>query len=392
MAEQQTKYNPVYIDGEPWAVRLPTGGSDKHECENEWDDVLNRLGRKANSLHQNAMYSWCQDAPSGHPEYRIYRGASRINRIWNHDEPTRRHALLGFRPIFIPLNATTLLPDSSRIARMQDGTQLNMGTLYSDGNALNNPVNPTSRGDIPDYLPGAALRIGNTHKSPYKQIRVIKCGDILIADRNLLKNISWDDLNRQHLVFGTKQGYIQTEQVQGECILRYTDPEFSVNVEFSQHHVSFDDPSNHYDNAFSFAGADYSHQMAVFRNLCSQSRANCLDFKLSAKTAISSEILYFARLRYENHLISMTVAPEYRRLPEIYANNIPADNPEQLQHVLNLVYGGFLASEIDCLGQDNEQREKTTPVQLYRRAAKYLFRPNGSERFVSELLNGPQPL
>ena len=59
------------------------------------------------------------------------------------------------------------------------------------------PVNPTEDGDIPDYIPGAKLKLGAPIQDAAYQVQAIKVGNVLIADRVLLKNISWNDLHMQ---------------------------------------------------------------------------------------------------------------------------------------------------------------------------------------------------
>lgn len=50
------------------------------------------------------------------------------------------------------------------------------------------------------YKPGKTISIGET--APGKEIHWVVVNDMLIADRCILTNVSWDDLNAQNLVFG----------------------------------------------------------------------------------------------------------------------------------------------------------------------------------------------
>lgn len=95
---------------------------------------------------------------------------------------------VGFRPIFEILGPDILVPD---------GTILTVGTLYMNGQPLRVPQVPVYSGDIPNYIPGAKLKIENPLEDPAYQIRAIKIGRILAADRVLLKKISWEDLECQ---------------------------------------------------------------------------------------------------------------------------------------------------------------------------------------------------
>lgn len=52
-------------------------------------------------------------------------------------------------------------------------------------------------GDILEYAPEGTLKFMPPVENPDYQIRAIKIGGILIADRNLVFLISWDDLDKQ---------------------------------------------------------------------------------------------------------------------------------------------------------------------------------------------------
>ena len=64
------------------------------------------------------------------------------------------------------------------------------------------------------YKPGKTISIGET--APGKEIHWVVVNDMLIADRCILTEVSWDDLNAQNLVFG-KRGYYQRVPLHGEA-------------------------------------------------------------------------------------------------------------------------------------------------------------------------------
>lgn len=97
-------------------------------------------------------------------------------------------AHVGFRPVFDVTGIDTLIPNGALVAA---------ATLYMNGVPVKVPQNPTEDGDVQDYIPGARLEFRPALKDPAYMVQTIKVGDILIADRALLKNISWDDLQRQ---------------------------------------------------------------------------------------------------------------------------------------------------------------------------------------------------
>ena len=158
-------------------MRLPT-------CE-EYDLLATAVKEDNNRMHWNDMLSWCQDVDPNWTSHRAVRGY-RSARYGCYYYATLRHAHVGFRPTFKILNPDPLTPD---------GTIITVGTLYMDGKPVKVPQNPTQDGDIPNYIHGAKLEMREALDDPSYQVQAIKAGDVLIVDRVLLKNISWDDLN-----------------------------------------------------------------------------------------------------------------------------------------------------------------------------------------------------
>lgn len=161
-------------------IRLPTS--------NEYDALVKAVGGRNDIMHWKHMYSWCQDVAKETyiPSYLIRGFAS--DSFWNDKDISYINEDVGFRPIFEILGPDILVPD---------GTILTVGTLYMNGQPLRVPQVPVYSGDIPNYIPGAKLKIENPLEDPAYQIRAIKIGRILAADRVLLKKISWEDLECQ---------------------------------------------------------------------------------------------------------------------------------------------------------------------------------------------------
>lgn len=149
-------------------MRLPT-------CE-EWDSLSKIAGGSNKIFNWAEMYSWCQD--SDFLGMRIVKGRDGC-RLMRRVVETERHNAVGFRPVF---EATP---------GQQDGDIVTVGTLYMNDEPVKVPKQPILNGDIQDYVPGATLRLGQPLVDPDYQIRAIKVGNVLIADRVLLKNISW---------------------------------------------------------------------------------------------------------------------------------------------------------------------------------------------------------
>lgn len=159
--------------------RLPT-------CQ-EWDTLLRAVGESDELTHWRNMYSWCQDKDLHLASHRAVRGYPSA-RYWGDFSATHRYVRVGFRPAFDVLDSDILGPD---------GTVIMAGTLYMNDMPVKVPQNPISIGDIPDYIPGAKLELGAPIQDAAYQVQAIKIGNIMIADRVLLKNISWDDLHKQ---------------------------------------------------------------------------------------------------------------------------------------------------------------------------------------------------
>lgn len=193
-------FQAVLIDGQLYAVRLPTGGAF-HGDKSEWDNMLDILGEKNPILHAKTILSWCQDTPRDHPDCRVYRGQL-SPRHWNNTYSYRRYPHVGYRPVLEPLNPDTMLPAPERLHNIPDGTLLTMGSFYRNGIARFLPQDPDWCGDIQEYRDHAVLSIDDTSPDPRKQLQFIKCGGLLWCDRNLVTNVSWDDLASFGLVYG----------------------------------------------------------------------------------------------------------------------------------------------------------------------------------------------
>lgn len=158
----------------PDSMRLPT-------CA-EWNALMEATGGENDTIHWDSMYSWCADEDPAWETTHAVRGL-----LPNANQSYRyiacRDAAVGFRPVF---EAADL--------NFADGTAAVVGTLYMGGQPVKVPQNPVWDGDVQDYVPGAALELREPLENPAYQVRAIKLGNLLISDRNLLKNISWDDI------------------------------------------------------------------------------------------------------------------------------------------------------------------------------------------------------
>lgn len=167
------------------SMRIPT--------DQEYN-LLMDVTHEDNALsHWKRMCSWVNDTDNKYnlpAAYRASRGYYSA-RSWNYFSASFRSVSLGFRPAFV-LNTDTL--DSEP----KPGEMVVIGTLYMGGEPIRVPENPTWDGDIADYIPGAKLEMRPALDDPAYQVTAIKVADgVLVANRNLLKCISYEDLENQ---------------------------------------------------------------------------------------------------------------------------------------------------------------------------------------------------
>lgn len=90
----------ITIDGKRYLIRIPTGGADEDDQDNDWDRLVDLYGEDNDILHYNNIYSWCRDAYSVTRVIRGYDGAC----SWFCADPSNYGADLGWRPVLEPLN------------------------------------------------------------------------------------------------------------------------------------------------------------------------------------------------------------------------------------------------------------------------------------------------
>ena len=76
---------------------------------------------------------------------------------------------------------------------LPDGVIIVVGLLFMNGQPLRVPTNPVWNGDIPEFHPAAKLEMQSALDDPAYQVRVIKAGNVLIADRVLVASITWPE-------------------------------------------------------------------------------------------------------------------------------------------------------------------------------------------------------
>lgn len=157
----------------------------------EWDRLVDLTGGDNSKMHWGNMFSLVKDTENefGLGAYRAFRGYYSACR-WDDASASHRSAHLGFRPV------VDILSSDSQFSEVKEGQSVIMGTLYMDGKPVRVPENPTCYGDIADYVPGAILEMGAPISDPAYQVIGIRVGNALIADRNMLKDISYNDIEK----------------------------------------------------------------------------------------------------------------------------------------------------------------------------------------------------
>lgn len=81
----------------------------------------------------------------------------------------------------------------------------NFGTVYLDNEKQKKPIDFLEFKDIPEYQ-GQKIEIRDTEKTDENKLSWVEINDngkkLLVCDRNILKGISWNELNEQNLIFG----------------------------------------------------------------------------------------------------------------------------------------------------------------------------------------------
>lgn len=111
-----------------------------------------------------------------------------LGRLWYDYSAMYQSVHVGFRPAF-DLEPDALPPD------FKDGETVIVGTLFMGDAPVRVPQNPTWKGNIITYTPDAKLEIRPAlDDSAYQVTAIMVDVGVAVADRNLLKFISYVDL------------------------------------------------------------------------------------------------------------------------------------------------------------------------------------------------------
>lgn len=125
------------------------------------------------------------------------------------------------------------------------GSIRKFGTLYLDDEKQKLPNDLMEFQDIPIYK-GQKIEIRDTDKNDENKLSWIEVNDnnkkLLICDRNILKAISWDNLNEQNLAFG-KVVVIEEKKYLLRLLTGYSESNDYKNNEWDKYIVNFNNLS-----------------------------------------------------------------------------------------------------------------------------------------------------
>jgi len=117
-----------------------------------------------------------------------------------------------------------------------------LGTLYLDNEKQKKPIDFLEFKDIPIYI-GQKIEIRDTNKSDENKLSWVEIYDnnkrILVCDRNILKEVSWNELNEQNLIFG-KVVIIEDKKYILRLLTGYTEKKDNKINEWDKYIVNID--------------------------------------------------------------------------------------------------------------------------------------------------------
>jgi len=159
-------------------------------------DKTNDISSVSNMLwHWSNILSWTQQKYTPDNSCGVMRGY--YIRYFN--ATPSFNPSYGWRPILEVSNTDPLITGKN------SGDIVKLGTVYMNNAKVLNPSNPIIGGNVTTYA-GGNIEIRDTDTDDAYKIRWVYVKDggknLLIADRNLIMNVSWDTLDSQSLVIG----------------------------------------------------------------------------------------------------------------------------------------------------------------------------------------------
>ncbi len=180
----------VFLENQPYLVRLLDGG-DEEEIPNEWDDIIKISEAHHNPFRWRGIYSVCNNIikSSKEPPMCVLRGHISCN-MHCLDMTDFRSYALGFRPVLVPVCEDTLEINTAFIKTLPDGSTMKKFSLTMDEKPV--PILENTA-KTHAYIQGSQLDFSDTKHN----ITWIKFPGGFVANRNLLREVSWNDLHQQ---------------------------------------------------------------------------------------------------------------------------------------------------------------------------------------------------
>ena len=192
------------LDGQLFFLSLPTGsasfegGQREGGAQSGGPSMLNSVMAMLRegtfgeeTLHINEWF-WYYDldlAPNPPPHSSHIAGRC-IPLRWSTADNSDRDGV-GWRPMLIPLTSDHRF-NSSTFSKLPPGTVVKMYSLTMDDIAVRADVDGAEL-----YQAGSTLKITDQFFQKSSLIQWLICDGVAIADRNLLMNVSWSDLEAQ---------------------------------------------------------------------------------------------------------------------------------------------------------------------------------------------------
>lgn len=148
----------------------------------EWANAFMVVNGIEDKIH-SSVGTLCQERDPAWPDRRMVGGAD--GKMSSENEHLRRNDI-GFRPVF----------EVDTTDDLQEGDIVTVGTLFMDGYPVRVPTNPIVGGDTDLFTPGRVLGFSKQPigKPAGYDVTAIKVGNVLVADRVLITNVSWTDI------------------------------------------------------------------------------------------------------------------------------------------------------------------------------------------------------
>lgn len=184
------------------------------------------------------------------------------------------------------------------------------------------------------------------------------------------------------------------DRVCGTILLSFRDAVYQLNMTSEEGHVFCPHPSPYSDGLFDFDAADYNAQRDALLRMLSVGKSCEMVFRVEAYFADheESESLYFAKIHCDRGACFAEVDPYYMdptgRL-NAYADGLDLSGPSRARQMYDLLFGGFVAAEIDHMDNAWSHEDRMNEVFFFRRALEHARESDGLLSVVTQETKRP---